>query len=285
VFGIDDLGRRLDAIEAQIAARRGDRWPHGPVYLGDHTALVATRWGAKMLVDTYDSVLTPWLLLDGLWEANVTEWLQRTLRPGFVFVDVGANVGYFTLLGGRLVGPGGQVVAVEAHPRLAELLRRNVVMNGIQGHVTTWQRAAWSEAKTLRFHLRGHYSSSSSVSTAGSDGLEYFYDDEEAVDVESVALDELLSGLPKVDVMKIDVEGAEFHVFTGLERVLGVNPDLVVIFEWLPSQLRAAGSEPGALIDLLAGQGFKFRLIEKDLAPIDRAGLLDLTYGNVVAAR
>jgi FkbM family methyltransferase len=57
---------------------------------------------------------------------------------------VGANVGYFTLLGGRLVGSSGRVVAVEAHPRLAELLHRNVVINGLYSYVTTWHKAAWS---------------------------------------------------------------------------------------------------------------------------------------------
>ena len=71
---------RLDAIEAR-AHRAQAPVPGRPVYLGDHTALVATRWGAKMLVDTRDSLLAPWLLLDGLWEANVTGWLQSDPAP------------------------------------------------------------------------------------------------------------------------------------------------------------------------------------------------------------
>src|ERR1700722_361196 len=129
-LGLEDLARRLDDIEARLSAIGTDRYPNGPVYLGDHTALVATRWGAKMLVDTRDAMVTPWLVLDGLWESHATGWLQQALGPGQVFVDVGANVGYFTLLAGSLVGPTGTVVAVEAHPRLAELLRRNVIING-----------------------------------------------------------------------------------------------------------------------------------------------------------
>jgi FkbM family methyltransferase len=282
-LGLDDLNRRLDTIESRLAGV--DRYPHGPVYFGDHTALVATRWGAKMLVDTRDAMVAPWLVLDGLWESHVTEWLQRTLQPGQVFVDVGANIGYFTLLGAGFVGPQGNVVAIEAHPRLAELLRRNVIINGYHGYVTTWQRAAWSEATELKFHLRQNFASNSSIGSIGSDALARLGDTEEIVEVQALPLDDLLADIPRVDVIKIDVEGAEVHVVTGLERTLAANPDVTVMFEWSPTQIEDVGDTPGTLIDLLAGHGFGFRLLESGLGAIDRAALLALPYGNVVASR
>jgi FkbM family methyltransferase len=284
-LGVDRLSARLDAIEAALTGLSNQRYPHGPVYLGDHTAVLVARWGAKIMVDTNDTVLTPWLLLDGLWEANVTAWMQGILKPGQVFVDVGANIGYFTLLAAQCVGPKGRVVAVEAHPRLAGLLRRNVVMNNMHPYVTTWHRAAWSEATTLKFHLRAHYTGNSSAGSLGPVGLAYFDDQEEIVEVEAVSLDELLADCPHVDVMKVDVEGSEVHAFTGLARTLAANPGITIIFEWSPSQLAAVGDTAGALIDLLEGHGFRFRLIEDDLATIDRRRLLDLHYGNVVATR
>jgi FkbM family methyltransferase len=283
--GIDGLSRRLDAIENRLTEISGQRWPHGPVYLGDHTAVGPVRWGAKVLVDTNDTGLTPWLLLDGLWETHVTGWLERTLRPGQVFVDIGANVGYFTLLGARLVGEHGRVVAVEAHPRLAELLQRNVVMNGMYPYVKTWHRAAWSEATTLKFHLRLHYAGNSSVGSPGQEWLDSFGDQEETVEVQAVALDDLLEDLPRVDVMKVDVEGAEVRVFTGLERTLRANPAIIIMFEWSPGQLAGVGDTPEALLDLLTDHGFAYRLMENDLAAIERAQLLDLPYGNIVATR
>ena len=192
------IAQRLDAIEARLAGLPADRYPYGPLYFGDHTALVATRWGAKMLVDTRDAMVTPWLVLDGLWESHVTDWLQQTLQPGQVFVDVGANIGYFTLLGGMLVGPQGTVVAIEAHPRLAELLQRNVIINGLHGHVTTWQRAAWSESTELKLHMRGNFASNSSVGSIGPEALTRLGDTEEIVGVEAVRLDDLLADLPRI---------------------------------------------------------------------------------------
>ncbi|HTT87010.1 MAG TPA: FkbM family methyltransferase [Acidimicrobiales bacterium] len=285
-LGHDELVRRLEAVETRLAAMGPEvRYPYGPVYLGDHTVLVATRWGGKLLADTRDAMVSPWLVLDGLWEAHVTDWMQRTLRPGQVFVDVGANVGYFTVLAGLRVGRSGRVVAVEAHPRLAELLHRNVVINGLHGHTTVWGCAAWSERTELKFHLRENFASNSSVGSAGADALAALGDTEELLEVAAAPLDELLADVGHVDVLKVDVEGAEVHVFAGLARTLAANPALTVLFEWSPAQVVAVGDDPAALLDLLLESGFAFRLLEEDLRSVDRARLLELPYGNVVATR
>jgi FkbM family methyltransferase len=282
---MDEVAHRLDAIEAGLAGLRSERYPNGPLYFGDHTALVATRWGAKMLVDTRDSAISAWIVLDGLWETHVTQWLQQTLRPGQTFVDVGANVGYFTLLGGQLVGPEGRVVAVEAHPGLADLLRRNVVMNGLYGYVTTWNRAAWSSSTTVELHQRLNYSGASSVGAIGQEALDRLGDVEEMVEVQAVAVDDLLEGLPSVDVLKIDIEGAELQAFMGLSRTFEKSATIAVMFEWAPALIEGVGDKAEALVDLLEGHGLRFRLLEDDLSPIERATLLDLPYGNVVATR
>ncbi|HEY5024019.1 MAG TPA: FkbM family methyltransferase [Acidimicrobiales bacterium] len=284
-LGIQELSQRLDAIETGIAHLEAARYPHGPLYFGDHTALVATRWGAKMLVDTRDSAISAWIVLDGLWETHVTEWLQQTLRPGQTFVDVGANVGYFTLLGGQLVGPRGTVVAVEAHPGLAELLRRNVIMNGLYGYVTTWHRAAWSSTTTVQLHQRLNFSGASSIGAIGQEALDRLGDTEAMVEVQAVPVDDLLDGLPPVDVLKMDIEGAELQAFTGLSRTLDASPKIAVMFEWAPELIEGVGDKAEALLDLLEGHGLRFRLLEDDLSPIERAKLLDLPYGNVVATR
>ena len=284
-LGIEDLARRLDGIEARLTGGDIGRYPHGPVYFGDHTALVTTRFGTKMLVDTRDALVAPWLVSDGLWESHVTEWLGRILEPGQVFVDVGANIGYFTLLAATRVGPEGRCIAVEAHPRLAELLQRNVIVNGFHGFVTVWPCAAWSETTTLKLHLRRHFASNSSMGSIGDVALGRLGDTEDIVEVAARSLDEVLAEQPRVDVIKVDVEGSEVQVFTGLARTLAANPGVTVMFEWSPSQITDVGDDAGALLDLLERHGLRFRLLENDLQPIDRLGLLRLDYGNVVATR
>jgi FkbM family methyltransferase len=284
-LGFEEILARLDRVEQRQEALQGLRYPYGPLYLGDHEALVATRWGAKMVVDTRDRLLAPWLLLDGLWEANVTGWMERVLSSGHTFVDVGANVGYFTLLGAELVGGTGRVAAVEAHPGLFGVLRRNVVMNGYWDRVELWQRAAWSEATTLQFRQRVRYAANSSLGPMPSEGLAQLGDEEEPVEVEAARLDDLLDGLGRIDVIKIDVEGAELRALLGLEATLASNRELTLMIEWSPAQLTQVGDAPEALVRLLQRHGFGLRLIERELARIDAGELLALPYGNVVACR
>jgi len=283
-LGTQALLERVAQLEDELRVRQSAVRP-APLYMGNDTALCTTAFGAKLLVDTTDVVLAPWLLSDGVWEAHLTEWLRKTLRPGDVFVDVGANVGYFTVLGGHLVGPTGRVVAVEAHPRLAGLVQRNAVMNGMYGWVTTHQAAAWSTPTSLSFHVRLHSSSGSSAGSIGADRLAHFHDREEVVEVTAIALDDVLAYLPRVDVIKIDVEGAELQALRGLERTIKANPALVLELEWAPELLGLVGDAAADLLDLLESHGFHFRLLEEDLAPVDRARLTDLAYGNVVATR
>jgi FkbM family methyltransferase len=283
--GFDATAARLDAMEARLDSMERAVRPNGPVYLGENRALVATRWGAKMVVDTRDSLLAPWLLMDGLWESHVTGWFHDTLRGGQVFVDVGANIGYFTLLGARLVGPTGRVVAVEAHGGLFDILRRNVIINGYRQTVETVQVAAWSAPARLKFHQRANYLANSSLGPVGASGLADLGDTEEDVYVDARPLDEILGAGRRVDVIKVDVEGAEVHAFQGLAQTLAANPAIVVLFEWSPEQLAQVGNTREELVDLLAGHGLGFRLIEDGLASIDRARLLDLPYGNVVATK
>lgn len=282
-LGVESLQARLDSIEVQIASQA--RQPAGPVYLGDHLALVATRWGAKMVVDTTDRLLAPWLLLDGLWESHVTGWMHDTLQPGQVMVDLGANVGYFTVLAAKRVGDSGRVVAVEAHPGVFDVLRRNVVMNGYRSTVTLHNLAAWSGPGQVQLHRRQRYAANSSLASAGADNLGELGDSEQVVTVESVAVDDLLAGAGRVDVVKVDIEGAEVHAFQGMARTLASNPEVAVMFEWSPEQIRLMGDDPKDLLVLLGDAGFGFRLMEEDLAVVDAARLLDLPYGNVVARR
>jgi FkbM family methyltransferase len=257
--------------------------PRGPVYLGDHTALLTTRWGGMLFVDTRDALLAPPLLLYGLWEPAVTNWFKSTLKAGDVFVDIGANIGYFSLLASRLVGPQGAVVAVEAHPRTAELLRRNIIANRVGA--VTWHRAAWSHSELLKFHMRSNFASNSSTGSLDSDSLEELGDLEEVTEVQGIAVDDLLGQMHKVDVIKIDVEGAELRVLRGLTRTIAANPDITVLFEWSPGQMKMLGDEPQELLNAFTDAGFHFRHIEGGLASITPSQLRQLSFGNVVARR
>ena len=150
----------------------------------------------------------------GTTEQLVQETLRRMVQSGMVVYDVGANVGFFTLLMRRFVGESGQVFAFEPDPEMFGELSRNVTRNGCR-NITTVHAAVWSSTGLVRFCRADPMQSPSrgtgSVSANATDDV---------VISQSVSLDEFAEGAPAPDLIKCDAEGAEVEVFRGARRLL-----------------------------------------------------------------
>jgi FkbM family methyltransferase len=153
----------------------------------------------------------------GTYEPLTRMWLSSLLGPGRVAFDVGANVGFFTLLASRLVGSSGSVVAFEPMPSNVAALRRHVELNQVR-NVTIFEAAISDHPGTARFSPSGNPSMGR---LAESGNLE----------VETVSLDGLIGGgvVPEPDLLKIDVEGAEMQVLQGGLRCLREKRPAVVL--------------------------------------------------------
>jgi FkbM family methyltransferase len=159
-------------------------------------------------------------------------------------VDVGANVGTLSLVMARVVGPTGQVIAIEPGPESLRWLRRNIARNRA-ANVTVMKTAVGALQGRRAFYAED-------TLVHGS-----FYDHPDAgrrwtVDVEQKTLDQLVPD--GADLVKIDVEGAELEVLQGAPRLLASGPRLVV--EWNPATLIAAGHSPSALLSTLLELGY-----------------------------
>jgi FkbM family methyltransferase len=151
-------------------------------------------------------------------ERATQEFIAAHLQPGGTFYDVGANVGFFTLLGARLVGPGGRVYAYEPLPRTAALLRANAGRNGFE-HVEVVEAAVAAREGEAELALG---SSDQDPHLAHGRG-------EATVTVAVVTLDgELARGRRPPTLVKIDAEGAESEVLAGMESVLTAHRPVVV---------------------------------------------------------
>ncbi|WP_233247757.1 FkbM family methyltransferase [Caulobacter endophyticus] len=123
LFELDRLNTRpRGENEAEIRLRCAS------AFLGRGVSVCRVLGRYKLFVDGLDYGLGPHLLLDGYWEMWTTEAIARAVKPGMTVVDVGANLGYFTLLMADLVGAGGRVHAFEPNPQIATLLARSVSM-------------------------------------------------------------------------------------------------------------------------------------------------------------
>ena len=172
-------------------------------------------------------------------EPGTRRVLTKLLRPGMTFVDVGAHVGLLTLAGARAVGPAGKVLAVEPVPLSFELLNRAIVLNGMAGLVETKCAAIGATREQRKLFIGNVLGHSSLIKTQSLDT-----ETSSEIEVEVLPLDELVQANDRVDLIKIDVEGAELLVLQGTKRIIADNPELAIIAEYGPSHLQAAGISP-----------------------------------------
>jgi FkbM family methyltransferase len=255
------------------------------IYLGDHRALLETVDNCMMFVDTRDMLIAPNLLVRNEWEADESALFRKLVRPGMTFVDVGANIGYYTLLAGRLLGPAGKAFAFEPDPHNFELLRRNVIVNAMQGYIETIPKAVYRRAEKLRFFARKYYPGNSSMAALPQSTLDFLYDEIEEMEVDAVSLDEFFPGNARIDVVKVDVEGAEPGVFAGMRDMLKRNRSVVVLCEWCPGQMTQAGNDPEELLKELRDQGLTPRCVERSLGCVDFEDLARIPYCNLLLKR
>jgi FkbM family methyltransferase len=197
-------------------------------------------------------------ILEGRYELNELEFAARTVGPGDLVIDAGAHAGAYALRLARLVGPTGQVIAVEPHPEHARCLRRSVAANDLAQHVRIVDAAAGARRGTawLRQPPEGSSSAHAFLTDAEPPG--------DARRVNVMALDDL--GLDRVSFIKIDVEGAESLVLRGAERTLRSSRPVLLV-ELHPHALPIVSRETAAgLIQRLAHAGYECRLLGAGVA-------------------
>ncbi len=240
-----------------------------PLYLGRNRVLLRTRHGQAMYVPAHDLSLGAWLMLEGAWERAVTRVFLRALRPGMTVVDVGANVGWYTLLAARAVGPRGRVYAFEPDPQIAELLRDNVELNGYGDRVQVEEAALGATAGSATFYAAAKHRGNGSLVP----GLNQLGDASAEITPFDVAVRRLDDyGAADVGLLKVDAEGGEANVFRGARETLARSPKLTAIVEFWPIFFTRAGEDAAAFLDARANEGFGLEQI-------------DARRGRIVAAR
>lgn len=198
-----------------------------------------------------DKGVTTMIKLYGDYEPETRELLNDLLQPGMTFVDGGANIGYFALLGARAVGASGRVIAFEPIESTCKLLAENVRINDLSERVIIEQLALAEAPGTLKFKLEP--GSSVSNKMASKEEL-----DGPVVEIPKTSLDAYFSsqGWPQCDVVKLDIEGAEEPAFRGMRELVRRNPDLKLIFEFHMGNFDHFGTSPRAMVDTLLELGF-----------------------------
>jgi FkbM family methyltransferase len=162
-------------------------------------------------------------------------------------VDIGAYLGYYTLLGARGTGAAGKVHAFECNPVNYRFLLHNLRLNGLQEAVVAGSSAVSDQVGSLPFFVRSWDLSGGTL--WHEDGVKA------VVEVASTTLDHELGG-KRVDVLKMDIEGGEPRALAGMKTTIAASPNLVMFVECAPHALASSGSSAVQLIERLRGLGF-----------------------------
>lgn len=190
------------------------------------------------------------LLVNGGYEPEVQDLILRTLRPGGVFIDVGANIGTFTIPAAKHVGPSGRVIAIEPSPDVFKILEKNVALNST-GNVQLICAAAGASDDDANFYPApvDHFGMGSRAPQFNA----------APITVRSVTLDSIVKelNLTSVDALKIDVEGFELDVLKGAIELLSRERPPLIVFEFCDwAEARISGDNVGAAQRFLIERGF-----------------------------
>jgi FkbM family methyltransferase len=189
-------------------------------------------------------------------EPGVRAVLQARLHPGDTAVDIGAKIGVHALTMAKVVGPSGRVVCFEPLPHIASILERTLRLNGFGERTQVICSAA---AEDPAGEATAHRAPQSGMSS-----LYPIPEKRASLTVRTIALDDHFAPGKRVDLVKIDVEGAELLVYQGMSRVLRENLEIELILKWSASHFNRTNQSAQLFWDLIRNDGFKLLRIDDE---------------------
>ena len=234
-------------------------------YVGDGIALTYLADETPVFVNAND-IGGPFNLLNGgKYEEENVETLLSFVTEDTVFLDIGANIGLYTLRVARRVYPNGKIYSFEPNPQLNELLTRNVYVNGLGSIVQSFQLGLSDRNCTATFQYPKGHLGGGHIDRPGA------MSDHVAVEAEIRRLDDLLGPDFRCNLVKIDVEGHELQVLDGMKRIVENSPDIKILFE----KLTPNAATDTAVEEYFSGLGFELYGVDEDrsLVPLGSGGL------------
>jgi len=228
--------------------------------------------GNKIFLDEEDCLQ---LSVNEIIEPVETKLFNDIIKNGEVLVDVGANIGYFTLLMAKLSGPSGKIFSFEPEDKNFEILEKNVKINNYQ-NIVLEKKGVSDHNGVNKFFL--------SSKNTGMHSLQKIRDDSKEVKIDVIKLDDYFSALDlvkKISLIKIDVEGAEFQVLNGMQTILK-NENLKLLIEFIPEHLKKHGTNPSDVLKILEDNDFKIYQINENTKQLELKKLEDIMNNSEI---
>jgi len=196
-------------------------------YLGGHETIARCLGHYKMFLDTRDVGFAPHIIMDGFWEYWITQFIVDRVKPAFCVLDIGANFGYYSLLLSDLVGPAGRCIAVEPNPNVASKLRKSLSVNGLAGRAEVREIALGRHSGEVSFFIPRDEPKNARIVSPDFEAQELG----QVIAVEVATVDQLCSGIDRLDFVKVDAEGGEDDIILGMGDTLDrLKPSLLLEF-------------------------------------------------------
>lgn len=203
--------------------------------------------GNKIYLDKKDTL---GLSINGVYEEFETEIIKNTIKKGDVVIDLGANIGYYTVLFAKLVGPTGKVYAFEPDPSNFSILKKNITINKYK-NVIPINKAVSDKNGILKLFLANSKKGAHST-------LINYTNRKNHIDVETITLNKYFENYSKqINFIKMDIEGAEFLALKGMSKILKKNDNLKLISEFSPFMINKLGGDYREYINLLYKNNFE----------------------------
>ena len=224
---------------------------HRPYYyLGDNRGLTRLSSGEPFVVYSAARDVATWIILDGAWENYVDDAMMAFIRPGDVAIDVGANMGYYSVKLGTRIGVTGRLYAFEPNPDLADVLFENIRINDLRHRTTLFRAAAGDVAEKARLIYMANFPGGGRVQPPTRGPTKGY----STAEIETVVIDEVLADVDRVDLFKLDVEGFEPRVLLGARKLLDRSPDAVIVTEFFWEAWMKVGDPVALLGDVTKGR-------------------------------
>jgi len=205
--------------------------------------------GNYMYIDKNDSLMLSYY---GIYEPKETKLIKNIVKPTFTVIDIGAHIGYYTLIMARKAKI---VYAFEPNPYNFELLKRNIEINRLT-NVRLYNKAVGNLNGKANLFISNLNSGMSRVYNS-------IYCEKEPLEIDMIRLDDIID---KVDFIKMDIEGSELGALNGMKKIL--ENGVILLMEFHPPSIREYGADPAEIYNLLTNLGYKITLYNKDI-PLD----------------
>ena len=230
--------------------------------------------GYLICSNTVDRILASILWKYSSLEDYETLLVRKTIEKGMTILDIGANIGYYTIMMGNYAGEEGSVFAFEPEQNNFRLLEKNIQLNSMS-NVYPIQKAIADKNGTVNLFINRGHRGDHRIFDSG--------DKRAFIEVEQTSIDEFTKGMDRVDLIKMDIQGAEYLALKGMEKTIKKNPDLVIVTEFSPHHLKKSGADPLKFLNKLETSGFIIQLIDenkREVGAVSKDKLLELCKGH-----